>query len=122
VLTESHFIAEIGLLTTPAMITNTFNVGAVSEGVLEYIKLGKDGEMLFWGLVKRTVDIEMISRRAIQAIEKCSSRALPGGNVDQGAGMICHRFKVFKSQELARSDCRAGKNQVRGSCLMTRDM
>jgi D-aminopeptidase len=49
-LTGSHFVAETGLLTSPIMITNTFSVGAVSEGVLEYIKREEPEDMLFWGL------------------------------------------------------------------------
>ena len=49
-LTGSHWIAETGLLTSPIMITNTFSIGAVSEGVLEYIKRAEDEDMLFWGL------------------------------------------------------------------------
>jgi len=55
-LTGSHWIRETGLLTSPIMITNTFSIGAVSEGVLEFIKRGHkpappgEEDMLFWGL------------------------------------------------------------------------
>ena len=51
-LTGSHWIAETGLLTSPVMITNTFAVGAISEGVLQYLKkqMGEEKELLYWGL------------------------------------------------------------------------
>ena len=53
-LTGSHWIEETGLLTSPVMITNTFSVGAVSEGVMQFIKDHEDkdeqGDLLFWGL------------------------------------------------------------------------
>src|SRR5277367_1780819 len=55
-LTGSHWINESGLLTSPIMITNTYSIGAVSEGVLEYIKNGHKPpapgqvDLLFWGL------------------------------------------------------------------------
>jgi D-aminopeptidase len=52
-LTGSHWIEETGELTSPIMITNTFSVGAVSEGVLQYIKNNEDEkneELLFWAL------------------------------------------------------------------------
>ena len=55
-MTGSHWIHETGLLTSPIMITNSFSIGAVSEGVLEYIKKGHkppppgEEDLLFWGL------------------------------------------------------------------------
>ena len=55
-LTGSHWIRETGLLMSPIMITNTFSVGAVSEGVLRYIDERQKNRdqtpelSLYWGL------------------------------------------------------------------------
>lgn len=51
-LSGSHWIEETGLLNSPIMITNTFAVGAVSEGVLRYLKdeEKQESDGLFWCL------------------------------------------------------------------------
>ena len=66
-LSGSHWIEETGILNSPIMITNTFAVGAVSEGVLRYLKAeeekrGNEGEFkgLFWCL-PIVVTISMVS-------------------------------------------------------------
>jgi D-aminopeptidase len=52
-LTGSHWVHETGHLSSPIMITNTFAIGAVSEGVLRYIEeeeKNRDPTGMWWGL------------------------------------------------------------------------
>lgn len=105
-MTSSHWIDEVGLLTSPIIITNTSAVGDGYRGVLEYAYRyhsydGGDMDLFIFPLVAETWDgylndqgrFAVTPQHIIQGIQKCSSSRVPEGNTGGGTGMICHQFK-----------------------------
>lgn len=98
-------IDELGLIESPIMLTNTFSVGAVLDGTLQYmLKENKDiGETTssINIVVGECNDSYLNSMRlqkiqphhAISAIEKANSEPVPQGDVGAGKGMVCFGYK-----------------------------
>lgn len=98
-------VDELGLIESPIMLTNTFSVGAVLDGTLQYMLKGnKDiGETTssINIVVGECNDSYLNSMRlqkiqphhAISAIEKANSGAFEQGDVGAGKGMVCFGYK-----------------------------
>lgn len=96
---------ELGLLESPIMLTNTFSVGAVMQGTLQYIldnnkEIG-DSTSSINLVVGECNDSFLNSMRipaikpthAIQAIEKANTNPVEQGAIGAGKGMMCFGHK-----------------------------
>lgn len=96
---------ELGVLESPIMLTNTFAVPAVTQGVLEYM-LGENQEI---GETTGTINIvvgecndsylnsirlfPVKPEHAIEAIKYASDQRVQEGAVGAGKGMVCFGYK-----------------------------
>lgn len=96
---------ELGLIESPIMLTNTFSVGDVWKGTLEYMlteneEIG-DSTSSINIVVGECNDSYLNSMRiqavtpqhAMDAIKKASERPVEQGAVGAGTGMICFGYK-----------------------------
>ncbi|CDO04406.1 L-aminopeptidase/D-esterase [Oceanobacillus picturae] len=98
-------LEEIGLLEAPIMLTNTFSVGAVWQGTLEYmlqttkdigdttssinIVVGECNDSYLNSIREQAVK----PAHAIQAIEAATEQPAKEGAVGAGKGMVCFGYK-----------------------------
>lgn len=98
-------VDELGMLESPIMLTNTFSVGAVLQGTLEYMLQQNED------IGDTTSSLNMVAgecndsylnsmrlqavkpEHAVQAIEKASGKPVDEGAVGAGKGMICFGYK-----------------------------
>jgi L-aminopeptidase/D-esterase-like protein len=104
-MTGTHWIKEAGYFTGPIAITNTHSVGAVHQGVLEWMIARPDpgvGPYKFMlPVVAETCDaylndmdaFHVSPANARQALDRAAGGLLAEGNVGGGTGMICFEFK-----------------------------
>lgn len=98
-------VDELGLLESPIMLTNTFSVGAVLQGTLQYMldsnpEIGDTASSLNI-VVGECNDSYLNSMRlqavkpehAIAALEKASEAPVEEGAVGAGKGMVCFGYK-----------------------------
>src|SRR5690625_3214067 len=98
-------IDELGLIESPIMLTNTFAVGPVLTGTLQYMldknkSIGDEsssvnivvGECNDSYLNSMRLD-SVKPKHALQAIRKASPQAAEEGAVGAGKGMICYGYK-----------------------------
>lgn len=98
-------VDELGTIESPIMLTNTFSVGAVMQGTLDYMlaqddTIGDSTSSLNL-VVGECNDSYLNSMRlqsvkpehAIKAIEAASTDACAEGAVGAGKGMICYQYK-----------------------------
>lgn len=98
-------VDELGTIESPIMLTNTFSVGAVMQGTLEYmleqdLTIGDSTSSLNL-VVGECNDSHLNSMRlqavkpehAIQAIESATTDAAEEGAVGAGKGMVCYQYK-----------------------------
>lgn len=98
-------VNELGLIESPIMLTNTFSVGAVWQGTLEYMlrtteEIG-DTTSSINIVVGECNDSYLNAARypaiqpkhAIEAIEAASSNPVVEGAVGAGKGMVCLGYK-----------------------------
>lgn len=98
-------VDELGLLESPIMLTNTFSVGSVLQGTLQYM-LEKNPEVgdktsSINIVVGECNDSYLNSMRilaikpehAINALNKASSQKAEEGAVGAGKGMVCFEYK-----------------------------
>lgn len=98
-------IDELGTIESPIMLTNTFSVGAVMQGTLEYMleqdKTIGDSTSSLNLVVGECNDSYLNSMRiqavqpkhAIEAIKSATTDAAKQGAVGAGKGMICYQYK-----------------------------
>src|SRR5699024_6063404 len=98
-------IDELGLLESPIMLTNTFSVGAVMQGTLQYMLEGNkkigDSASSINIVVGECNDSYLNSMRlqaiqpehAIQAIQNAENTPAEEGAVGAGKGMVCFGYK-----------------------------
>lgn len=98
-------VDELGLIESPIMLTNTFSVGPVLQGTLQYmLKQNKeigDQTSSINIVVGECNDSYLNSMRipaikpehAIQAIEGATSEQAQEGAVGAGRGMVCFEYK-----------------------------
>ncbi|MFC3041268.1 P1 family peptidase [Virgibacillus xinjiangensis] len=98
-------LEELGLLESPIMLTNTFSVGAVTEGTLKYmleqtpeigdttgtinIVVGECNDGYLNSIRRQAIRPE----HAIQAIEQAEAGPVEEGAVGAGKGMVCFGHK-----------------------------
>ena len=102
-MTGTTWIEEVGALATPIAITNTHSVGAVHEGILDWIVRTHPrlGAQWLLPVVAETWDgyLNDINGRHVrphhvaQAIEDAASGPIRNGSVGGGTGMNCYGFK-----------------------------
>ncbi|WP_139343281.1 DmpA family aminopeptidase [Virgibacillus siamensis] len=98
-------VDELGMLESPIMLTNTFSVGAVLQGTLQYMlqqnaEIGDTASSLNI-VVGECNDSYLNSMRlqavkpehAVKAIENSSRAPVQEGAVGAGKGMICYGYK-----------------------------
>ncbi|SFB15882.1 D-aminopeptidase [Lentibacillus halodurans] len=98
-------VDELGLLESPIMLTNTFGVGAIMQGTLQYMlddnpEIGDTASSLNI-VVGECNDSYLNSMRlqavkpehAVQAIEHASSGPVEEAAVGAGKGMMCFGYK-----------------------------
>lgn len=98
-------VNELGLIESPIMLTNTFAVGPVLTGTLQYMldknkSIGDEsssvnivvGECNDSYLNSMRLD-SVKPKHALEAIRKASSQAAEEGAVGAGKGMICYGYK-----------------------------
>ncbi|WP_424237686.1 P1 family peptidase [Bhargavaea ginsengi] len=98
-------VEELGVLESPIMLTNTFSVGAVLEGTLQYmldenpaigdstsslnVVVGECNDSYLNSMRKMAVRPE----DAVRAIQEASGGELAQGAIGAGKGMICYGAK-----------------------------
>ncbi|MGW1406713.1 DmpA family aminopeptidase [Streptomyces sp. NPDC002403] len=102
-MTGTAWIEESGSLAVPVVITNTYAVGPVHRGVVEWVRANCRGMAPEWLLpvVTETWDGHLNdihgpaveSRHAAAAIEAAASGPVEEGCVGGGTGMRCYGFK-----------------------------
>ncbi|XNR88954.1 P1 family peptidase [Streptomyces sp. R-74717] len=102
-MTGTAWIEESGSLAVPVVITNTYAVGPVHRGVVEWVRANRRGMAPEWLLpvVTETWDGHLNdihgsaveSRHAADAIEAAASGPVEEGCVGGGTGMRCYGFK-----------------------------
>ncbi|MFD0291208.1 P1 family peptidase [Streptomyces sp. NPDC127118] len=102
-MTGTAWIEETGSLAVPVVITNTYAVGPVHRGVVEWVRANCRGMAPEWLLpvVTETWDGHLNdihgsaveSRHAAEAIEAAASGPVEEGCVGGGTGMRCYGFK-----------------------------
>ncbi|MFE3152323.1 P1 family peptidase, partial [Streptomyces sp. NPDC059218] len=102
-MTGTAWIEETGSLAVPVVITNTYAVGPVHRGVVEWVRANCRGMAPEWLLpvVTETWDGHLNdihgsaveSRHAAEAIEAAVSGPVQEGCVGGGTGMRCYGFK-----------------------------
>ncbi|MGY0692667.1 DmpA family aminopeptidase [Virgibacillus sp. FSP13] len=98
-------VDELGLLESPIMLTNTFSVGPVMQGTLQYMleenkEIGDSASSINI-VVGECNDSYLNSMRlqsvkpehAIQAIKHAKSAPVTEGSVGAGKGMVCFGYK-----------------------------
>lgn len=102
-MTGTAWIEESGSLAVPVLITNTYAVGPVHRGVVEWVRANRRDMAPEWLLpvVTETWDghlndihgTAVESRHAAEAIEAAASGPVEEGCVGGGTGMRCYGFK-----------------------------
>ncbi|MFD7069691.1 P1 family peptidase [Streptomyces sp. NPDC059913] len=102
-MTGTTWIEETGSLAVPVVITNTYAVGPVHRGVVEWVRANCWGMAPEWLLpvVTETWDGHLNdihgraveARHAAEAIEAAASGPVEEGCVGGGTGMRCYGFK-----------------------------
>lgn len=98
-------VNELGLIESPIMLTNTFSVGPVMQGTLQYMleenkEIGDSASSINI-VVGECNDSYLNSMRlqavkpdhAIQAIKNAKSKAVTEGAIGAGKGMVCFGYK-----------------------------
>ncbi len=111
-------VDELGTIESPIMLTNTFSVGAVMQGTLDYMldqdKTIGDSTSSLNLVVGECNDSYLNSMRlqavkpkhAIEAIEAASTDASVEGAVGAGKGMVCYQYKggIGTSSRMVQSE------------------
>lgn len=123
-------IDELGTIETPILLTNTLSVGAVSDGLIEYMLDQNEDIGLTTGTVNPVVcecnDGEWLNdirgrhvkkEHVFEAIKNADVEFEEGG-VGAGTGMSCHRLKggIGTSSRILNLD---GKEYTLGALVLT---
>ncbi|MFC7220989.1 P1 family peptidase [Streptomyces polyrhachis] len=102
-MTGTTWIEESGSLAVPVLITNTYAVGPVHRGVVDWVRENRTDMAPEWLLpvVTETWDGHLNDihgdrvrpAHAAEAIEAAASGPVAEGNVGGGTGMRCYGFK-----------------------------
>lgn len=98
-------VNELGVIEAPIMLTNTFSVPAVSQGVLEYMLKSNPNIGITTGTINTVVGecndsflnsiraCMVTPQHAIEAIQNATENPVEEGAVGAGKGMMCFGFK-----------------------------
>ena len=95
-------INQAGWIESPILLTNTLSVGAVHDGVVQYIVKRYPDDNIILPIVAECYDgglndisgLHVKPEHAIAAIEKATSGPVAEGCVGGGTGMRCYEFKA----------------------------
>ncbi len=95
-------INQAGWIESPILLTNTLSVGAVHDGVVQYIVKRYPDDNIILPIVAECYDgglndisgLHVKPEHAIEAIEKAKSGPIAEGCVGGGTGMRCYGFKA----------------------------
>lgn len=106
-MTGSHWLREVGSISSPIVLTGSFGVGAAHEGVIRYhVREKKDGNGLIsvgalpivaetWdGTLNDMTCLAVRPEHIIHGIDNAHSGEVAEGNTGGGTGMKCHGFKA----------------------------
>ncbi|RSM74748.1 S58 family peptidase [Kibdelosporangium aridum] len=102
-LTGSHWLAETGLLGWPVMITNTYAVGPVHRGVIDWVVREQPNQTPWdFPVVGETYDgylndinrSTVTAQHAVNAIDNAKTGPIEEGPVGGGTGMNSYGFKA----------------------------
>src|SRR5262245_10050524 len=98
-------IQEWGLVETPILLTNTLNVGRVSDGCVKWLsnrypEMGTEYDVVIPvvgecddSFLNDAVGRHIKERHVFEALDSASEEAVPEGSVGAGTGMVCCDFK-----------------------------
>jgi len=105
-MTGSHWIKETGLLHPPAILTDSFGVGAAYQDIYEYgIREYTDEKghvdwflrpivvETFDGFMNDVSKFSVRPEHVVRGMDRASADPVPEGDTGGGAGMLCHCFK-----------------------------
>ncbi len=100
-MTGIHWLKESGLLTSPIVLTNTFQVGTAYQALIAYGRRRGYIPTFALPVVAETWDgwlndagaFPVTAEHVFEALESVSSGPVAEGNVGGGTGMMCHDFK-----------------------------
>jgi D-aminopeptidase len=101
-LTASHWLAETGILSSAVLLTNTYAVGTVHRGVVDWINQNRPGQLPWeFPVVGETYDgylndvsgAHVTPGHAVTAIDHAHGGPVEEGSVGGGTGMCCYGYK-----------------------------
>jgi D-aminopeptidase len=101
-LTASHWLAETGILSSAVLLTNTYAVGTVHRGVVDWINQNRPGQLPWeFPVVGETYDgylndvsgAHVTTGHAVTAIDHAHGGPIEEGSVGGGTGMCCYGYK-----------------------------
>jgi L-aminopeptidase/D-esterase-like protein len=101
-LTASHWLAETGILSSAVLLTNTYAVGSVHRGVVDWINQNRLGQLPWeFPVVGETYDgylndvsgAHVTPGHAVTAIDQAHGGPVEEGSVGGGTGMCCYGYK-----------------------------
>jgi D-aminopeptidase len=101
-LTASHWLAETGILSSAVLLTNTYAVGTVHRGVVDWINQNRPGQLpwefpavgeTYDGYLNDVSGAHVTPGHAVTAIDQAHGGPIDEGSVGGGTGMCCYGYK-----------------------------
>jgi D-aminopeptidase len=101
-LTASHWLAETGILSSAVLLTNTYAVGTVHRGVVDWINQNRPGQLpwefpavgeTYDGYLNDVSGAHVTPGHAVTAIDQAHGGPIEEGSVGGGTGMCCYGYK-----------------------------
>ena len=101
-LTASHWLAETGILSSAVLLTNTYAVGTVHRGVVDWINQNRPGQLpwefpavgeTYDGYLNDVSGAHVTTGHAVTAIDQAHGGPIEEGSVGGGTGMCCYGYK-----------------------------
>jgi L-aminopeptidase/D-esterase-like protein len=101
-LTASHWLAESGILSSAVLLTNTYAVGTVHRGVVDWINQNRPGQLpwefpavgeTYDGYLNDVSGAHVTPGHAVTAIDQAHGGPIEEGSVGGGTGMCCYGYK-----------------------------
>lgn len=101
-LTASHWLAETGILSSAVLLTNTYAVGTVHRGVVDWINQNRPGQLpwefptvgeTYDGYLNDVSGAHVTPGHAVTAIDQAHGGSIDEGSVGGGTGMCCYGYK-----------------------------
>ncbi|HEX4255492.1 MAG TPA: P1 family peptidase, partial [Streptosporangiaceae bacterium] len=98
-LTASHWLAETGILSSAVLLTNTYAVGSVHRGVVDWINQNRLGQLpwefpavgeTYDGYLNDVSGAHVTPGHAVTAIDQARGGPVEEGSVGGGTGMCCY--------------------------------